>query len=66
MPARKRETVAPNPGDKRFIRRDANGQFTSDQSEVGRSLSRDNDQKAKAGNKGGQGDKGDKGDRKSS
>jgi hypothetical protein len=60
MPARKRETIAPSPGDKRFVRRDAQGHFTSDQSDVGRSLSRDNDQQAKAGNKGGQGDKGDR------
>ena len=60
MAARKRETVAPNPGDKRFVRRDTNGQSTSQQTDVGRSLNRDNDQKAKAGNKGGQGDKGDR------
>lgn len=60
MPARKRETVKPNPGDKRFIRRDAEGHFTSEQASVGRSLARDNDQKAKADNPGGQGDKGDR------
>jgi hypothetical protein len=60
MPARKRETVAPNPGEKRYVRRDASGKFTSDQSAVGRSLSRDSDQKAKAANKGGHGDKGDR------
>jgi hypothetical protein len=60
MAARKRETVAPNPGDKRFIRRDANGRFTSDQSDVRGSLRRDNDQKARAGNSGGHGDNGDR------
>ncbi len=60
MPARKRETVKPNPNDKRFIRRDAEGQFTSKQTDVGRSLARDNDQKAKADNPGGQGDRGDR------
>lgn len=59
MAARKRELIAPN-GDKRFIRRDANGRFTSDQVDVGRSLNKDNDQRAKGGNKGGQGDKGDR------
>ena len=60
MAARKRETTTPNPGDKRFIRRGADGQFTSDQADVGRSLARDNDQKAKADNPGGQGDRGDR------
>ncbi len=60
MATRKRETITPNPGDKRFVRRDAKGQFTSDQVEVGRSLGRDNDQRAKGDNKGGQGDRGDK------
>ena len=59
MPERKRETISPHPGDKRYIRRDAGGRFTTDQVDVGRSLARDNDQKAKAVNKGGQGDRGD-------
>ncbi len=57
--AQKRERIAPGKGDKRFVRRDAEGQFTSDQASVGRSLARDNDQAAKADNPGGQGDKGD-------
>lgn len=59
MAERKRELVAPN-GDKRYVRRDSNGRFTSQQTDVGRSLRRDNDQKAKGANKGGHGDKGDR------
>jgi hypothetical protein len=60
MGARKRELVSPRAGNGRFIRRDAHGRFTSNQASVGRSLARDNDQKAKADNAGGQGDHGDK------
>jgi hypothetical protein len=60
MAATKRETIKPNPGDRRFVRRDARGRFTSDQSSAGRSLSRDNDQRAKGDNPGGQGDRGDR------
>lgn len=56
---RRRELIEPNPGDKRYIRRDEKGRFTDDQVDVGRSLSRDNDQRAKRGNPGGQGDRGD-------
>lgn len=56
---RRRELIEPNPGDKRYVRRDAMGRFTDDQVNVGRSLSRDNDQRAKRPNTGGQGDKGD-------
>ena len=36
-----RELMEPNPGDKRYIRRDEDGQFTDDQVDVGRSLSQD-------------------------
>ena len=60
MAARKRETISPHAGDKRFVRRDAYGRFTTNQAEVGRSLARDNDQRAKADNPGGQGDRGDR------
>lgn len=56
---RKRELIEPNAGDKRYIRRDANGRFTSNQSDVGRSLARDNDRQAANPNPGGQGDRGD-------
>jgi len=55
----KRETIQPNPGDKRYVRRDEQGRFTEDQVDVGRSLSRDNDQKAKTNAPKGQGDRGD-------
>ena len=58
--ARKREKVQRPAGDASFVRRDAEGKFTSDQVSVGRSLSRDNDQVAKADNPGGQGDRGDR------
>lgn len=57
--AEKRETVKPNPGDTRYMRRGESGQFTDDQVDKGRSLKADNNQKAKADNPGGQGDKGD-------
>jgi hypothetical protein len=58
--AAKRELIEPNQGDKRYIRRDARGRFTSDQVDVGRSLDRDNNQPAKAVAQKGQGDRGDR------
>jgi hypothetical protein len=54
----KRELIEPNPGDKRFVRRDAQGQF-SQSDDVGRSLAADRRQKAKTTVKSGQGDRGD-------
>ena len=57
--ATKRETLKPNPGDTRYIRRDESGQFTKGQVDKGKSLKADNNQKAKGKNPGGQGDKGD-------
>jgi hypothetical protein len=60
VPARKRELIEPHPGDKRYIRRDDQGRFTTDQVDVGRSLSRDNDQRARRVTPPGQGDKGDR------
>lgn len=57
--ARKRELIEPNEGDKRFIRRDENGQFTKDQVDVGRSLSADARSTAGKTVPKGQGDKGD-------
>jgi hypothetical protein len=57
--ARKREMIEPNPGDKRFARRDAAGRFTDDQSSVGRSLSADKRSKSKTVVPKGMGDKGD-------
>jgi hypothetical protein len=49
-PTGKREridTTPDSPGGSRFIRRDANGRFTSDQVDVGRSLAADQRQQAK-------------------
>jgi hypothetical protein len=57
--ADKRELIEPNEGDKRYIRRDENGQFTEDQVDVGRSLSTDSRTDAKTTVEKGQGDKGD-------
>lgn len=56
---RKRELVQPN-GDKRYVRRDAQGEFTNDQVEVGRSLSKDRQQHARTVSKRGEGDRGDR------
>ena len=56
---RKRETITPNEGDTRYVRRDENGRFTTDQVDRGRSLAADNDHKAKGPNPGGAGDRGD-------
>ncbi|HEX7168570.1 MAG TPA: hypothetical protein VF230_16435 [Acidimicrobiales bacterium] len=46
--------------DKRFVRRDEDGQFTEDQVDVGQSLAADQRQHAKNETKPGQGDKGDR------
>jgi hypothetical protein len=47
-------------GSKRFIRRDAQGHFTSDQVSVGKSLAADRRKKAKTVAKPGYGDQGDR------
>ena len=57
--ARKREMIEPNQGDKRYVRRDAAGRFTEEQSNVGRSLSADKRSKSKTVVPKGMGDKGD-------
>ena len=57
--ARDRELIEPNEGDKRYIRRDEEGQFTEDQVDMGRSISQDMQRDAKTKVKKGQGDKGD-------
>ena len=57
--ARKREMIEPNQGDKRYVRRDAAGRFTEEQSNVGRSLSADRRSKSKTVVPKGMGDKGD-------
>lgn len=45
---------------KRYVRRDDQGRFTTDQVEVGRSLAADNPERAKAVSKPGKGDRGDR------
>jgi len=58
--ARKRELIEPHDGDKRYVRRDEQGQFTDDQVDVGRSLSQDRRQHSEHVAPKGQGDKGDR------
>jgi hypothetical protein len=58
--ARKREMIEPNPGDKRYVRRDERGRFTEDQVDVGRSLATDRRQHAKTKSRPGHGDEGDR------
>jgi len=57
--ADERELIEPNPGDKRYVRRDEEGQF-KESDDVGRSLSQDQKRNAKTESKPGQGDKGDR------
>ena len=56
--ARKREMIEPNEGDKRFARRDAEGRFTEDQTNVGRSLAADRRNESKTTVPKGMGDRG--------
>jgi hypothetical protein len=57
--ASKRQTIDPHQGDKRYVRRDEQGQFTNSQDNVSRSLKADRRQKAKTVAPKGQGDRGD-------
>jgi hypothetical protein len=57
--AAKRKLIEPHSGDKRFVRRDAKGQF-NEVDDVGKSLAADIRQKAKTVSKPGQGDRGDR------
>ena len=57
--ARKRTLIEPGPGDKRYVRRDAEGKF-QEVDDVGRSLTADRRRKAKTISKPGQGDRGDR------
>ena len=59
MAARKRELIEPNPGDKRYVRRDAAGRF-KESDNVSRSLSQDQRRSASSSAKSGQGDRGDR------
>jgi len=54
-----RELIEPHKGDKRYARRGKKGEFTSRQTDVGRSLSADRRSKAKTSVKKGEGDRGD-------
>ena len=56
--AGKRELIEPNEGDKRYVRRDEDGQFESEV-DLNRSLSQDDRHNAKQTSKPGQGDHGD-------
>lgn len=55
----KREVIEPHKGDKRYARRDSQGQFTDSQVNVGRSLAADRRSKSKTVAPKGQGDRGD-------
>jgi hypothetical protein len=55
-----RETIEPHKGDKRYARRDDAGQFTGDQTDVGRSAAADQRQHSNTPAKKGQGDRGDR------
>jgi len=55
----KREVIQPHGNDQRYIRRDKEGQFTSQQVNVGKSLSADRRSKSKTIVPKGQGDRGD-------
>jgi hypothetical protein len=55
----KRELIEPHKGDKRYVRRDEQGQF-KESDDVGRSLAADQRQHAKTESKPGQGDRGDR------
>jgi hypothetical protein len=55
----KRELIEPNPGDKRYVRRDEQGQF-KESDDVGRSLAADRRTPAKNESAPGQGDRGDR------
>jgi hypothetical protein len=55
----KREVIQPKPGDKRYARRDKEGQFAKDQTSVGKSLAADRRTHAKTAVPKGQGDRGD-------
>jgi hypothetical protein len=52
-----RELIEPHKGDKRYARRNASGQFTDKQVEIGRSLAADQRSKAKTIAKKGEGDR---------
>jgi hypothetical protein len=58
--AKDRERIEPKQSDERLVRRDAQGEFTEEQEEVGRSLTQDRKRDAKNRAKKGEGDRGDR------
>jgi hypothetical protein len=54
-----RQLIEPHKGDKRYVRRDAEGHFTNRQVDVGRSLAIDRRSKSKTVAKKDEGDRGD-------
>lgn len=56
----KRTMIEPHAGDKRYVRRDAEGHFTEKQVDVGRSLAADRRSTSTKTAKPGQGDRGDR------
>ena len=58
--AKDRELIEPNEGDKRYVRRDDEGEFTDSQDDVERSLTQDRRTAAETEVKKGQGDRGDR------
>jgi hypothetical protein len=54
-----RELIEPTTGDKRYVRRDANGRF-GEQTDVGKAAAADQRQHAKTVAKKGEGDRGDR------
>lgn len=56
----KREKIEPNNGDSRYVRRDEEGKFTDDQTNVGKSSAADQRQDSSTPSKPGQGDRGDR------
>ena len=57
--AGRRELIEPHKGDKRFVRRDANGRF-SEVVDAGRSMAQDRKRQSKNVSKPGHGDRGDR------
>lgn len=55
----KRELIEPHKGDRRFVRRDAQGRF-AEVEDAGRSMSQDRKRQAKSTSKPGYGDRGDR------
>ena len=60
--ARDRELIEPDEGDKRYVRRNEEGEFTDSQDDVGRSQSQDQQRDAETETRKGQGDRGDRRD----